>query len=149
MDNLFAHVNHWHWWALAAVLMVLEMFTAGTFFMFMAVAAFVVGVLLMVTPLSWEAQVLWFGGLSVAVTVAGRAFLKRRPIATDRPTLNRRGEQYVGRNFTLDEPIANGVGKIRVDDSAWKISGADCPAGTRVRVSAVDGTVFRVEIVDK
>ena len=59
--------------------------------------------------------------------------------------MNRRGEQYIGRNFTLEHPIVNGVGKIQVDDSIWKIRGEDCAVGTRVRVTGVDGTIMLVE----
>ncbi len=58
--------------------------------------------------------------------------------------LNRRGAQYVGRLFTLEQPIVNGVGKLRVDDTTWKIIGEDCPVGTRVRVSGVESTVLKV-----
>jgi len=47
--------------------------------------------------------------------------------------------------FTLDAPIINGIGKIRVDDSTWKIEGADCPAGTRIRVAGIENTVLKVE----
>ncbi|MCK4710234.1 MAG: NfeD family protein, partial [Gammaproteobacteria bacterium] len=65
--------------------------------------------------------------------------------ASDHPTLNRRGEQYVGRTFTLDEPIVNGMGKIRVDDSTWKISGNDCDSGSKVKVTGIEGTIFKVE----
>ena len=68
------------------------------------------------------------------------------PTETDLPTLNRRGEQYVGRHFTLEEAIVNGQGKIRVDDSTWKIEGPeDLPAGSQVQVIAVAGTVLKVE----
>ena len=72
-------------------------------------------------------------------------WLKRHPTETDQPRLNRRGEQYLGRVFTLEHPVVNGLGKIRVDDSTWKISGPDCSEGTQVRVVGVDGVVLRVE----
>lgn len=146
MAALFEHINHWHWWILAVLFVVLEVFTPGTFFLFMGFAAAVVGgVVLIVPALGWEYQVLGFAVLSVVGTFAGRAYLKRRPIETDRPTLNRRGAQYVGRTFTLEEPIVNGLGKLRVDDSTWKIAGSDCPAGTSVKVTGVDGTILQVE----
>lgn len=64
---------------------------------------------------------------------------------TDVPALNRRGEQYIGRVFTLTEPIVNGVGKVKVDDTTWKVNGDDMEAGAKVRVVAIDGTVFKVE----
>jgi len=47
--------------------------------------------------------------------------------------------------FTLEEPIVNRHGKIRVDDSTWKIEGDDCRPGTNVRVVGVDGVVLKVE----
>ncbi len=149
MDALLGHLNYWDWWILAVILLVFELLTPATFFMFMGIAAAAVGLLLWLVPMSWEWQVLIYAGLSVAVTVAGRAYVKRRPIATDRPTLNRRGAQYVGRTFTLAEPMVNGQGKIHVDDTIWKISGADCAAGSTVQVVGVDGTVLRVEVADK
>ena len=56
--------------------------------------------------------------------------------ASDQPHLNRRGEQYVGRTFTLQEAIVNGNGKIRVDDlMIWKIYGQGSPTGTQVTVT--------------
>ncbi|HHO67888.1 MAG TPA: NfeD family protein, partial [Gammaproteobacteria bacterium] len=64
---------------------------------------------------------------------------------TDQPTLNRRGEQYIGRVFTLETPLVNGMGKIRIDDTTWKIEGPDCEPGTRIRVTGVDGTILKVE----
>lgn len=149
MDEMFGQLNHWHWWILAVLFVVLEVFTPGTYFLFMGIAAAIVGGAVLIAPgMGWEYQVLGFAVLAVAVTVAGRSYLKKRPITTDHPTLNRRGAQYVGRTFTLEEPIVNGLGKIRVDDSTWKISGADCAAGSRVRVSGVDGTVLHVEAAD-
>jgi inner membrane protein len=37
------------------------------------------------------------------------------------------------------------VGKVHVDDTQWRVSGVDSPAGKRVRVVGVDGAVLRVE----
>lgn len=141
-------LNHWHWWILAVLFVVLEVFTPGTFFLFLGLSAAVIGGVVLIVPgMGWEYQVLGFAVLAVVATVLGRSYLKRRPIHTDRPNLNRRGAQYVGRTFTLDEPIVNGLGKIRVDDSTWKISGDDCAAGSRIRVTGVDGTVLQVEVI--
>ena len=95
--------------------------------------------------LEWQGQFLIFAVLSVASIVGWRIYLKRHPTETEQPTLNRRGEQYVGRTFTLGEPVVNGTGKISVDDSTWKVEGDDMPAGTQIRVTGVEGTVFRIE----
>lgn len=146
--DILQNAVYWHWLLLGVVLIVLEMFAPGVLFLWMGLAAGVVGLVLLLVPeLSWEAQWLLFGALSIVSVIAARALLKRDQAQTDQPTLNRRGEQYVGRTFTLSEPIVNGNGKIRVDDSTWKVHGDDCAAGTQVRVSGVDGAVLRVELI--
>jgi len=142
-------VEFWHWWVAAVVLLILEVFAPGAFFLWLAIAAGVLGLVVMAVPaMAWDMQLLVFAVLSVAAVALGRVWLKRHPIGTDRPTLNRRGDQYVGRVFTLDEPVINGFGKIRVDDTTWKIRGDDCAAGSRVRVVGVDGTTLLVDAAD-
>ncbi len=141
-------VTHWHWWVLGIVLLIVEVFAPGAFFLWLAISAGLVGVLVLLVPaIPWVYQILAFAGFSVASIVLWRVYSKRYPIRTEAPTLNRRAEQYVGRVFTLDQAVVNGSGKIRVDDSTWKIEGADCPAGTRVRVTGADGVILRVEAV--
>ena len=133
----------WQWWIAAILLLVIEAFAPGAVFLWMGVAAGVVGLVLLIVPsMSWEFQFLIFAVITVVSAVGWRAYQHRHPIETDRPALNRRGEQYVGRTFTLDEAIVNGQGKICVDDTTWKIEGEDLPAGTTIRVTGVDGTIL-------
>jgi membrane protein implicated in regulation of membrane protease activity len=66
-------------------------------------------------------------------------------IASDDTTLNRRGEQLLGRTATLSEPIVNGRGQIRIDDTVWRCEGTDMDAGTKVKVIALHGAVVSVE----
>ncbi|MBT3017056.1 MAG: NfeD family protein [Candidatus Thiodiazotropha endolucinida] len=145
----FTQLDYWHWLILAVVLMILEVFSPGAFLLWLGLAAGTVGLLLLLIPdITWQIQMLLFALLSVTIIVLVRAFLQRRPIETDQPHLNRRGEQYLDRTFTLQEPIVNGEGKIHVDDTTWKITGEDCPAGTRIRISGVQGVVLQVSPVD-
>ena len=136
----------WHWWMLGLALLVLEIFAPGAFFMWMGISAFVVGAALWMFPdMAWQWQAFVFAVLSVVAIAGWRWWNRKHPEITDQPTLNRRGAQYVGRVFTLVEPISNGVGKIRVDDTLWRVFGADRKAGTQVLVTGVEGTVLRVE----
>ena len=137
----------WHWWVFGLGMLILEAFMPGAIFLWMGVSAAVVGLLLWMIPeLGWEWQFLIFALLSVISVVAWKKYRPAVP-ATDRPALNRRGEQYVGRSFTLQEPIVNGIGKLSVDDTTWRISGTDLPAGRKVQVTGVDGTTLRVEAI--
>jgi len=140
-------LEYWHWWLLGLVLLILEVFSPGVFFMWLGFAAGLTGLVLMAQPdLSWEWQLVLFGVAGVVLALLGYRLVKRHPEPSDEPHLNRRGEQYLGRVFTLDNPIVNGQGKVRVDDTTWKVRGDDCPAGTRVRVSGVDGVVLLVNV---
>lgn len=144
--ELFMELNAWHWGIIAAVLIILEMFVPGAFLIWLGVAAAVNSILLVFFPgMSWETQFVIFAIVSVASIVLFRRWSDKNPETTDQPSLNRRGEQYVGRTFTLAEPIVNGQGKLRVDDSTWKIEGDDCASGIQVRVTGVDGVVLRVQ----
>ncbi len=145
-----ASLSHWHWFILAVALVILEVFAPGAFFLWLGIAAGVVGALVYTMPsLGWEYQVLAFSVLSVISIVVWRKFFRTEPADTDQPTLNRRGEQYVGRTFTLSEPIVNGSGKIHVDDTTWKIHGKDCPPGSQVKVTGVNGTILNVKCMNR
>ncbi|HXH02638.1 MAG TPA: NfeD family protein [Candidatus Competibacteraceae bacterium] len=146
MPELFS-APHWAWWTLAAALIVIEILAPGTFFLWMGVAAALVGLLVLLLPeLSWQVQALVWALLSVSTIGATWLWLKRHPrAAAPETTLNRRGQQYVGRVFTLTEDIVNGRGRLRVDDTLWRVEGPDCAAGVRVKVVGVDGVVLKVE----
>ena len=141
--------SFWHWLLLGVVLCTVEAFVPGAFFLGMGVSALVVGGGLWLMPeTDWKLQLFAFAVLSAISIVIGRKWLKHRPVVSDQPLLNQRGAQYVGRSFNLHEPIVNGDGKIRVDDSTWRVAGRDAPAGTLVRVTGVSGVVLEVEAVE-
>lgn len=136
---------YWHWIAAGLGLLVLEMLLpANLVLLWMGISAVIVGFLTWAFPLVWQVELLLFAVLSIASFFAYQRF--RKPAApTDAPSLNRRGESYVGRTFTLTAPIINGVGKLRVDDSQWRIAGPDLPEGSRVCVVKAEGVTLQVE----
>jgi len=142
-------IDFWHWWMFAVVLVTIEILVPSFFALWMAIAAFLTGLALLLAPhLSWEYQLILFAVLSVLSIVMWRRYEKKHPTVTDQPSLNRRGEQYLGRVVTLQAPIIDGIGKIRLDDSSWKVQGPDCAEGTKVKITALSNVVFTVEIVD-
>ena len=140
---------YWDWWAIAVFLLIVEVLAPGMFFLWMAQASLVTGMLLFFFPaMGWEIQLFIFSVLSVIGIAIARHFFKSHPTDSEQPLLNRRTAQYIGRVFTLYQPIVNGQGKIKVGDSTWKIRGVDCPAGTRVKVVGADSVVLLVEKYD-
>lgn len=139
-------LTYWFWFGAAAILIIFEVALGTSFFLlWLGVAATIVGTAIWIMPTLGEAyQTLLFAIVSLSSLVLWRRYLKRHPPKTDRPTLNRRAEQYLGRTFILSEPIVNGRGKISVDDSTWRVEGADLPEGSSVQVVGVDGVVLKV-----
>lgn len=150
MENIIdwiASLEHWGWWILALLLVIVEVFAPSTFFLWLGISAGVIGGVIFVYPdMDWETQWMLFAVISIVSVVASRFLLQKKLQETDNPTLNKRGAQYVGRNFQLSEAIINGRGKIHVDDSHWEVEGMDANAGTTVTVTGVDGTRLMVEV---
>jgi inner membrane protein len=138
----------WAWIVLGLALMGLELLAPGVFLLWLGLAAMLTGVLDWAFALSWQASALCFALLSVVSVLAGRK-LTRRPDEEDQGPagLNRRGHALVGRVFVLEAPIADGAGRIRVDDSSWRVTGPNAPAGASVRVVRADGATLVVEPV--
>jgi membrane protein implicated in regulation of membrane protease activity len=143
------NIVFWNWWGLALILLVIELLAPGFFFLWMAASAFITGCLLLLIPvIGTELQVLTFSILSIIAISAWKLYGKKHPVATDHPLLNKRGDQYIGRVFSLYKAIENGEGKIKVDDSIWKVHGQDCNINTKVKVIGINGAIFDVEKVE-
>jgi membrane protein implicated in regulation of membrane protease activity len=135
----------WHWWIAAAVLAAAETFLPGAIAIWFAAAAVVVGALLLIVPVPWQLQLVLFGALGVVAILVWRRYRFQDGNVSAQPALNQRGVQYVGQEFTLVEALVGGTGKIEVGDTVWLVRGTDAPAGARVRVTGVNGTVLLVQ----
>ena len=56
--------------------------------------------------------------------------------------------QIHGQSYTDKKGNVHLWGKIKVDDSTWKVMGEDREKDMKVKVTGVDGTVFKVEACD-
>lgn len=138
MDGFFPILGQWAWFVLAGILLLLELVSPGVFFLWLAIAAALTGLVDTIYALPWQAELLLFAALSVVSVIAGRKFYAAKATEPeDNPYLNRRQMGYIGRSFTLSQPIVNGRGKLTIEDTVWEVEGPDMAAGTRVRVTAV------------
>ena len=141
-------LGRWIWFIIGAVLAIVELFAPGVLAIWLAIAATLVGGLLLVVDMPVAAQIALFAVLSVILVWASRQFLTRHPIESDHPTLNQRGVSYIGRVFIVEQDIRNGSCKIRVGDSLWLAEGDDAEAGERVKVTGVNGSALVVVKAD-
>jgi membrane protein implicated in regulation of membrane protease activity len=143
---LLLDLTFWSWLVIGLALLALELLAPFTFFLWLGASALVTALVLLVAPeTSWQMQFLVFSVLSVASIIISRRYLVKHQTESEVPNLNRRAQQYVGKIFTLSEGIEQGVGKIRVDDTYWKVTGPTLDKGAEVRVVAAEGAVFTVE----
>jgi membrane protein implicated in regulation of membrane protease activity len=146
MSELLSIADPWFWWILAGVLLVGEMLMPGFFLLWLAAAAALTGAIDLVFGLSWQSEVIIFAVLSLLLVLATwKWVMASRRTKSDQPTLNQRHHAYVGKVVPLTQPIVNGSGKVRIDDSLWDVDGPDLPQGTRVRISGVDGLRLKAE----
>ena len=146
MMEFFASLGGWNWFILGFVLLAVEVLAPGFFFLWVGISALIIGLSTLLIAWPWQIQMLGFAVLSVASAYLSKKMLGYADDETsDDPHLNKRGSRLEGRTFKLEEAIEHGSGRIRVDDSIWRVTGPDAPAGTAVRVTGVDGATLTVE----
>lgn len=138
----------WHWWALAALLLLIELLAPGLYCLWLAGSALLTGTLLLAgINMTTGIQLITFSLLAVVGIGLARRWLKRHPITSDHPLLNQRTAGYVGRVVRLEQAIVDGKGRLNLDGSIWTVSGEDSPAQSLVRITGIDGLTLRVERV--
>jgi inner membrane protein len=145
VSEMFSTLGTWNWLIFGFILMALELAAPGVFLFWLGLAALLVGLVSFVLDPSWQIQLLMFAVFAAcAVPVWRRLALSARKTDQSNAFLNRRAEALVGRVFTLEKPIVDGAGTVRVDDTIWRVAGPDTPAGSRVRVVHADGANLTV-----
>ncbi|MTI00102.1 NfeD family protein [Roseibium sp. RKSG952] len=147
--RLINELGPWSWWILGLLLLALEVLAPGTIFLWFGISAILVGAVALFVDLSWQTEVIIFLVLAITSLIVGRRWVRKAAKKGGDPALNRRGSRYVGREFVLAAPISQGEGKLSIDDTVWRITGPDAPAGTRVTVIRVDGVKLVVELAAK
>lgn len=151
MSEFLSGLGAWNWIVLGAVLLGLEVFAPGVYLLWIGIAALLTGALSFqigdAAWWGWPAQVIVFLVLSLASVIVGRFAFGSDKGESDQPLLNQRERQLIGQISTLEEPLRDGHGRIRLGDTLWLATGPDMAAGTRVRVVGAEGTTLRVEAV--
>jgi membrane protein implicated in regulation of membrane protease activity len=148
MVELFEHLTLWHWFGLALVLLITEAVAFNGYLLWVGLSALIVAVLMLLFDIGWQAQLLVFAVCSMAFTLLWYRHWIKRPVKTEAPLLNQRASQFVGRTVTVVKAIRNNQGKVKIDDSLWRVAGPDADEGQQVRViEVVDDLTLKVELL--
>lgn len=150
MIEFMESVTFWYWLAFGMALMLIEVLVPGVLFMWLGAASVLTGLILLGVPdMTWQVQLIVFAVLSVVSVFVGRRYVYSNPEPTDHPTLNRRGENFIGQQYSLDGATTGGQGRVKIGDTVWAAAvrphGAELDAGARVTVVSVDGATLVVE----
>jgi membrane protein implicated in regulation of membrane protease activity len=145
MTGMFATLGTWNWLIFGVILMALELMAPGVFLFWLGLAALLTGLISFVFTASWQFQILTFAVFAAAAVPVWRHLARGSAAGSaDSPFLNKRADALVGRVFTLEKPIVDGSGTVRIDDTIWRVAGPDAPAGSRVRIVQADGASLTV-----
>lgn len=137
------------WLSLGGLLLAAEILGGNGYLLWSGIAAVVTGMLVWAFPFGWEWQGVLFAILTLIAAWLWWLWLSKR-VQKQKPadaTLNQRGQQLVGRRFTLEESLVNGRGHVRVGDSSWPVSAdEDLPSGSKIEVIAVEGITLRIKL---
>lgn len=138
----------WIWISFGLLLVAGETLGAAGFLLGAALAAILIGAVVLLAPsMEWREQVFAFALLSAFFTMVYWKRFRKFNEQTDRPQLNQRLQQMVGTTHVLESPVEDGVGRLKAGDTLWKVHCKQnvLPAGARVRVVGVKGTHLVVE----
>jgi inner membrane protein len=145
MTDMFVSLGTWNWLIIGFILMALEVLAPGVFLFWLGLAALLVGLISFGVAISWQIQLVMFAIFAAAAAPVWRRLARPKPDArAASPFLNKRADALLGREFTLEKPIVDGNGTMRIGDTVWRVAGPDTPAGTRVKVVQVDGANLTV-----
>lgn len=147
MEGTFVWV-YWYWIVAGLLLIGLDLaILPGAFFLWIGLAALIVGGFAWIFPLTLVTQLLIFSPLALLITWAGKSYVRKNH-SSDAPLLNRRSEQMIGKVVVLTKAITHGHAQVRIGDSVWNVRGPDLAAGKPVVIKSVDGNTLVVAPVE-
>jgi membrane protein implicated in regulation of membrane protease activity len=145
-DLLYSHINFWWCIAVGLLLMAAELAVPATVFLWTGLSLVVVAAVLAAFP---EQPLILAVGLwallSFFSVILARTLAKHRervPEDIDPSTRpNQYGTTFIGTTTTLKKDSDHGSARIVIGGSHWgvKLPGGDLKAGTKIKITAVDG----------
>lgn len=135
---------YWHWWVLMGILLIIEIFTLTMFFLFFAISAFLLGVIMWfypALPINW--QLLLAGVFALGSMLLGYYALKKRKQKNNgNLDINDPLGRYIGKVVVITKESHSGVAKARIGDTEWRVLVEDAKVGDEVEILDIQSTSF-------
>jgi len=146
METITSIDPRWAWWIAAALLAAAEIVVPGIFLIWLAIAAAVTGVVVVLFAPPTLVEFAVFAVAAVGSIYVGRTIYRRSETPPD-PLLNDRAARLIGTRVTICEAVTASKGRATVGDGSWPARGPDMAVGTVATVVSVDGNTLVVELV--
>ena len=148
IDFLYS-VAYWHWGVLGGLFLIIELCIPASFFLWEGLAALLVGGVTFAFDFSIGTQLMIFAVSAPLFTILGRRFIGRFQKEESTLFLNKKTNQIIGNIFSLNHSLVRGQGQEVVGGTLWRLKsekGEDFPAGSFVKVKAVENNILIVEL---
>jgi membrane protein implicated in regulation of membrane protease activity len=135
----------WLWMIGGVLLLIAEILAPGFFLVFIGAAAIAAGVFTLLFDLGVAGQLTLFAVYAIVAVMIGRKVYANAAVDAGDPLLNDRAARLIGRSVTVIEDVDEHSGRVRLGDSEWSARGGPGSAGTRVRITGVEGNCLLVE----
>ena len=147
----FEQLSQWHWFIFGLLLLIGEALGASGFLLGTSIAALLMGVIVWIAAsitdsgMGWQTQVVLCAIFSAIFSLLYWRLFRADQQASDRPELNHRTAQLVGRKLILDKEIPF-EGRIQIGDTFWKVvSDTPLSTGDQVEVISADATTLTIK----
>lgn len=134
-------IHYWYWFTCAGALLIAEMLTMTTFALYLALTAALIGLITMLWPNMHIDVQLGLAGLFAIISVLASYYtfkIKRR----NAPTHCNRMSQYIGQTFTLTQDVKDGISKVKIGDTYWRVKISEGLQGDAVSITDSESTTF-------
>jgi membrane protein implicated in regulation of membrane protease activity len=135
----------WLWTIAGIVLLIAEVIAPGFFLIFVGAAAIATGIFTLLFDLGLASQLSLFVIYAILAVMLGKRWYAQPHDGDQQHSLNDPAMRLVGRTVLVVEPVDDHGGRVRVGDGEWSARGGPAEAGSRVRITGVDGNCLRVE----
>lgn len=145
--GFYAQNAFWVWFAVAALLLAVEVATGSGWLLWPTASAAAVGVLTFFVRLGLPLELALFALLALGGAFVSRRFLPKRETPDTDADINDQRLRLVGRMGETVQDFVDGRGRVFVDGSEWAAeadAAAPLRAGSRVEVTGLAGARLAV-----
>lgn len=151
MIEYLQNLTSYHWLTFTFVILTLEIFGLGGFMLGFSLAGLTVFIVMLITTIAWQTQLMIFAVVSILASVAWYLYQSKLDKTDEETTtLNKKENQFIGQKLTLEEDIEVGKGRIKLSDTTWPVyTEVALKKGDVVEVVKVNGIFLHIEKLKK